>query len=49
MKDIAVARYEAFGTTGNASKIVPLGLEAMTDQYHSGRLNSSLSFAYACA
>ena len=26
MKDIAVARYQAFGTAGNAPKIVPLGL-----------------------
>ena len=49
MKDIAVARYEAFGTAGNAAKIVPLGLEKMTDQYGSGRLNSSLGLAYACA
>jgi fructose-bisphosphate aldolase class II len=42
MKDIAVARYEVFGTAGNASKIVPLGLEEMTDQYGSGRLNHGL-------
>ena len=33
MKDIAVARYEAFGTAGNAPKIVPLGLEDMTGYY----------------
>jgi fructose-bisphosphate aldolase class II len=42
MKDIAVARYEAFGTAGNAAKIVPLGLEKITDQYGSGRLNHGL-------
>ena len=30
MKDIAVARYEAFGTAGNASKIKAVGLDAMT-------------------
>jgi fructose-bisphosphate aldolase class II len=49
MKDIAVARYEAFGTAGNAPKIVPLGLEVMTQQYSSARLNSSLGPTYACA
>ena len=42
MRDIAVARYEAFGTAGNAPKIVPLGLEEMTNQYGSGRLNHGL-------
>jgi len=49
MKDIAVARYEAFGTAGNAPKIVPLSLDVMTHQYSSGRLNSSLGPTYACA
>jgi fructose-bisphosphate aldolase class II len=49
MKDIAVARYDAFGTAGNAPKIVPLGLEVMTQQYSSARLNSSLGPTYACA
>ena len=49
MKDIAVARYEAFGTAGNAPKIVPLGLDVMTHQYSSARLNSSLGPTYACA
>jgi fructose-bisphosphate aldolase class II len=48
MKDIAVARYEAFGTAGNAPKIVPLGLDVMTHQYSSARLNSSLGPTYAC-
>jgi fructose-bisphosphate aldolase class II len=42
MKDIAVARYEAFGTAGNAPKIVPLGLEAMTYGYVSGELDSKI-------
>ncbi|MGB2180379.1 MAG: class II fructose-bisphosphate aldolase [Porticoccaceae bacterium] len=49
MKDIAVARYDAFGTAGNAPKIVPLGLEVVTHQYSSARLNSSLGPSYACA
>jgi fructose-bisphosphate aldolase class II len=38
MKDIAVARYEAFGTAGNAQKIVPLGLEGMTGYYSERKL-----------
>jgi fructose-bisphosphate aldolase class II len=38
MKDIAVARYEAFGTAGNAPKIVPLGLEGMTGYYSERKL-----------
>jgi fructose-bisphosphate aldolase class II len=40
MKDIAVARYEAFGTAGNASKIKVLSLDAMTERYQSGELNA---------
>jgi fructose-bisphosphate aldolase class II len=36
MKDIAVARYKAFGTEGNASKIKPLGLEGMAGYYSDG-------------
>ena len=49
MKDIAVARYEAFGAAGNADKIKPLGLEDMSSQYHTGRLNPSFGLNYACA
>ncbi len=33
MKDICKARYEAFGTAGNASKITPISLEKMVDFY----------------
>ena len=33
MKDIVVARYEAFGTVGNASKIKPVSLDAMSEYY----------------
>ena len=33
MKGIVKARYEDFGTAGNASKIKPLSLEAMADHY----------------
>ncbi len=39
MKDICKARYEAFGTAGNASKIKPVSLEAMTARYESGELD----------
>ncbi len=39
MKDICKARYEAFGTAGNASKIRPIGLEEMTKRYESGELD----------
>lgn len=38
MKAIAVARYKAFGTAGNASKLKPAGLYAMTQRYQSGEL-----------
>ena len=43
MKDIAVARYEAFGTAGNAGKIKALGLAAMTDRYDSGELDPKIN------
>ena len=39
MKDICKARYEAFGTAGNASKIKPINLEDMVKRYESGELN----------
>ena len=38
MKDICKARYEAFGSAGNASKIKVLSLEAMTARYTKGEL-----------
>ena len=43
MKDIAVARYEAFGTAGNASKIKAVGLDAMTLRYDSGELDPKIN------
>ena len=39
MKEICVARYEAFGTAGNGPKIRPISLEAMTNRYESGELD----------
>ena len=35
MRDICVARYEAFGTAGHASKIKPMSLAAMQERYDS--------------
>ena len=39
MKDICKARYEAFGTAGNASKIKPIDLEVMVKRYSKGELD----------
>ena len=39
MKQIIMARYEAFGTAGNASKIKPLNLAQMSARYTSGDLD----------
>jgi fructose-bisphosphate aldolase, class II len=39
MKEICRARYEAFGTAGNASKIRPVSLEAMVKRYEKGELD----------
>ncbi len=33
MKEICVARYEAFGSAGNAAKITPIALEKMVEKY----------------
>lgn len=38
MKDICIARYEAFGAAGQASKIKAIGLEAMAERYAKGEL-----------
>jgi fructose-bisphosphate aldolase class II len=43
MKDICKARYEAFGTAGNASKIKVLSLEAMTARYAKGELDPKVN------
>ncbi|WIO74183.1 fructose-bisphosphate aldolase class II [Porticoccaceae bacterium LTM1] len=42
MKDICVARYEAFGTAGNASKIKPVSLETMFHRYETGELDPKI-------
>ena len=38
MRDLCIARYEAFGTAGNASKIKSISLEAMFERYERGEL-----------
>ncbi|MDC0003550.1 fructose-bisphosphate aldolase class II [Porticoccaceae bacterium] len=43
MRDIAVARYEAFGTAGNASKMKALSLDAMTARYDGGELDPKIN------
>lgn len=42
MTDICIARYEAFGTAGQASKIKPLSLEQMFVLYESGKLDPKI-------
>jgi len=39
MTDICIARYEAFGCAGNASKIKPINLDRMFERYASGELD----------
>jgi len=43
MQAIAVARYEAFGTAGNAQRIKALSLDAMTERYLSGELDAKIN------
>ena len=43
MKEICLARYDAFGCTGQASKIKPVGLEAMFTRYSSGELDQQVA------
>jgi fructose-bisphosphate aldolase class II len=40
MYDICKARYEAFNTAGNASKIKPINLDAMFERYNNGELKA---------
>ncbi|MFC0120217.1 class II fructose-bisphosphate aldolase [Pseudoalteromonas xiamenensis] len=42
MTDICIARYEAFGTAGQASKIKPLSLEQMFGLYEAGKLEPKI-------
>ena len=42
MSDICIARYEAFGAAGSASKIKVMPLEKMWHQYQSGQLQQQV-------
>ncbi len=42
MRDICIARYEAFGTAGQASKIKAISLDAMFEKYAKGELNQQV-------
>ncbi|MGK2914819.1 MAG: class II fructose-bisphosphate aldolase [Porticoccaceae bacterium] len=42
MKEICVARYEAFGTAGNASRLKPLSLDGMCQRYAAGALRQRI-------
>lgn len=43
MKDICIARYEAFGTAGQASKIKAISLDNMFERYAKGELKAKIS------
>lgn len=43
MKEICIARYEAFGAAGQAEKIRPLSLEQMYQRYASGELKPQVN------
>jgi fructose-bisphosphate aldolase class II len=43
MKEIVIARYEAFGTAGNASKIQAKSLDTMFELYQRGELDPVVS------
>ncbi len=40
MKEICVARYQAFGCAGQASKIKPMSMDRMAERYKKGELNA---------
>lgn len=42
MKEICLARYEAFGTAGQASKIKPISLDGMFERYENGELDAKV-------
>ncbi|MFJ4141776.1 class II fructose-bisphosphate aldolase [Pseudomonas sp. NPDC089734] len=43
MRDVCIARYEAFGTAGNASKIKPVSLDRMFERYAKGELDAKIN------
>ena len=43
MEKLCADRFERFGTAGNAARIKPLSLAAMSERYASGTLDPSIS------
>ena len=43
MTEICKNRYEAFGSAGQASKIKPVSLEVMFEQYEAGELDAKVN------
>ncbi|QEW08064.1 class II fructose-bisphosphate aldolase [Nitrincola iocasae] len=43
MREICIARYEAFGSAGHASSITPIALEDMAERYESGQLDVKIN------
>ncbi|WP_417581273.1 class II fructose-bisphosphate aldolase [Nitrincola sp.] len=43
MREICIARYEAFGTAGHASSITPIALEDMAERYEAGQLDVKIN------
>ncbi|WP_158775101.1 class II fructose-bisphosphate aldolase [Cobetia sp. L2A1] len=43
MRDICIARYEAFGAAGHGSKIKPINLEQMFERYARGELDPKIN------
>src|SRR5690554_4860191 len=43
MRDLCIARYEAFGAAGNASRIKPVSLEVMYERYARGELDPKIT------
>ncbi|MBV0933309.1 class II fructose-bisphosphate aldolase [Marinobacterium weihaiense] len=43
MSEICIARYEAFGTAGHASKIKAVSLEDMSERYMTGELDAKIN------
>ncbi|MFC3284139.1 class II fructose-bisphosphate aldolase [Litchfieldella rifensis] len=43
MRDVCIARYEAFGTAGQASRIKPINLEEMFLRYERGELDPKVN------
>lgn len=43
MREICIARYEAFGAAGQASRITPISLENMAERYEAGQLDVKIN------